>query len=86
VAPRDARGGDHGKIINRGTPIEKEPQFVKIVDRPQERGRAILASRLDFRTAFEQDAHHLPIRVQGRTHERGVTRFVASVGIRSLLD
>jgi hypothetical protein len=55
------------------------------VDRPKEKGSGIPASHMDFRTAFDKDAHHLHVRVQSGTHERGVTRFIASVGIRSLL-
>ena len=53
--------------------------------RPKERGRAILAKPADFRTAFDKDAHHLHVRVESGPHERGVTRFIACVGIRSLL-
>jgi hypothetical protein len=41
---------------------------------------------MDFRAAFNKDAHHLDVRVQSGTHERGVTRFIARVGIRSLLE
>jgi hypothetical protein len=55
------------------------------VNCPKERGRAILATRLDFRTAFDKDAHHLHVRVQSGTHESGVPRFIARVCIRSLL-
>jgi hypothetical protein len=53
---------------------------------PKERGRAILASHLDFRTTFDKDAHHLHVRVQSGAHERGVPRFIARVGIRSLVE
>jgi hypothetical protein len=38
---------------------------------------------MGIRTAFDKDAHHLHVRVQGGTHERGVTRFIARVCIRS---
>jgi len=41
---------------------------------------------MDFRTAFDKDAHHLHVRVQSGTHERRVTGFIARVGIRSLLE
>jgi hypothetical protein len=59
---RDAGRGDYGKIVDRDASIEKKPHFVKIVDRPKERGRAILATRMDFRTTFEKNAHHLHVR------------------------
>ena len=44
---------------------------------PKERGRAILGTPTAIRTAFDKDAHHLHVRVQSSTHERGVPRFIA---------
>jgi hypothetical protein len=82
----DAGRGEHGKIIDRGAPIEKKSHFVRIVNRSKKRSCAILAPCLDVRTAFDQVAHHVDIRVQSSTHERGVPPFIARVGIRSLLE
>jgi hypothetical protein len=84
AGPRDAGSGDHGKLVHRGASIEQKPHFVNIVDRPKERSRGIPTSHMDFRTAFDKEAHHLHVRVQSGTHEGGVTRFIPSVGIRSL--
>jgi hypothetical protein len=41
---------------------------------------------MDIRAAFDKDAHRIYVRVQSGTHERSVTRFIAGVGIRSLLE
>jgi hypothetical protein len=41
---------------------------------------------MDVRATSDEDAHHLHVRVQSGTHERGVTRFIAGVGIRPLLE